>query len=115
MTTQSDMIMGSSGRGAGQFSRALRIVTRALPDGGGSGNLVICGNGDGLAGDTGQAIGGESYAACPVSALSGYPGIGETPARSSRLIRIMAIVMISASSMMPADTSNPREKPTASA
>ena len=109
------MTMGSGGRGAGQFSRELRIVTWALPDGGHSGNLVICGNGDGLAGVTGQAIGGESYAACPVLRCGGYPGIGETPARSSRLIRIMAIVMIRASSMMPADTSNPREKPTASA
>jgi hypothetical protein len=109
------MIMDGGGRGAGQFSRGLHTVTRSLPTGGPSRNLVICGNGDGLAGVTGQAIGGGSYAACPVSALPGYPGIGETPARSSRLIRIMAIVMIRASSMMPADTSNPREKPTASA
>ena len=62
-----------------------------------------------------QAVAGRQLPPTIRSSSWSYPGIGWTPARSSRLTRIMAIVTISASSMIPADTSNPREKPTASA
>ena len=54
---------------------------------------------------------------CPswVAPVGYAPGIGWTPARSSRVTRTMVIVTISASSMIPADTTNPRENPTDSA
>src|SRR5258708_19351904 len=46
------------------------------------------------------------------SSAAGVPGLVWAPARSARLTRTAAIVMMRAISMIPADTSNPRPKPT---
>ncbi|MCW2893340.1 MAG: hypothetical protein JWO75_2829 [Actinomycetia bacterium] len=59
------------------------------------------------------------YPALSVSALAwspaGLAGGVWAPARSARLTRMAVIVMMRAASMIPADTSNPRPKPTDSA
>jgi hypothetical protein len=63
------------------------------------------------------ALGG--YPAFAISALTSSPaglfGVAWAPARSARLTRMAAIVMMRAISMIPADTSNPRAKPADSA
>jgi hypothetical protein len=58
--------------------------------------------------------GGQRWLTECVAASSRAIGLW-TPARSARLTRITAIVMIRASSETIADTSNPREHPTDSA
>src|SRR5258708_2286965 len=45
------------------------------------------------------------------SSAAGVPGLVWAPARSARLTRTAAIVMMRAISMIPADTSNPRPTP----
>jgi len=56
-----------------------------------------------------------STASRATTSPAGLFSVAWAPARSARLTRMAASVTISAMSMIPADTSNPRENPTDSA
>jgi hypothetical protein len=77
-----------------------------------------CPGPDGLAWASGRAA-LRGYPAWTISALAsslaGLAGVVWAPARSARLTRTAAMVTMRAISMIPADTSNPRPKPTDSA